>query len=205
MYNLTQQNTTPLRQFPLRKLYFHGSISPSAFDIGWDSTAQDQWGLEMSTSDTREYEYSSEISEHILVLDSYSQQRVLVTAVTCRVIAAPLPPSITSSSSFELGLPSCRRSSLIHLDRTTNYDYDNTPQVHRCSFELHELQPSPSSSHDYDTSNTGSNGARRRQRRNHDGPVSINHDHDWAMPVDDDSDHGSIPIDYDNEEMPVDL
>ncbi|KAH9162910.1 hypothetical protein EDB89DRAFT_1913013 [Lactarius sanguifluus] len=73
------------------------------------------------------------------------------------------------------------------------------------SFELHELQPSPSSSHDYDTSNTGSNGARRRRRRNHDGPVSINHDYDRAMPVDHDSDHGSIPIDYDNEEMPVDL
>ncbi|KAH9165280.1 hypothetical protein EDB89DRAFT_2077003 [Lactarius sanguifluus] len=41
---------------------------------------------------------------------------------------------------------------------TTNYDYNNMPQVRRHSFELHELQPSPSSSHDYDTSN--SNGAR---------------------------------------------
>ncbi|KAH9024095.1 hypothetical protein EDB85DRAFT_1894478 [Lactarius pseudohatsudake] len=27
---------------------------------------------------------------------------------------------------------------------TTNYDYDHTPQLRRRSFELHELQPSPS-------------------------------------------------------------
>ncbi|KAH9178935.1 hypothetical protein EDB89DRAFT_2063862 [Lactarius sanguifluus] len=44
------------------------------------------------------------------------RHRIRITAVACRVIAAPLPPSIvssSSSSSFELALaalPSCRRS-----------------------------------------------------------------------------------------------
>ncbi|KAH9172056.1 hypothetical protein EDB89DRAFT_1906499 [Lactarius sanguifluus] len=127
-----------------------------------------------------------------------ASRRVLVSASTRRVFRTD---TRTRAASTCLS----REYSRVHLDRTTNYDYDNTPQVRRRSFELHELQPSPSSSHDYDTSNTGSNGARRRRRRNHDGPVSIDHDHDWAMPVDHDSDHGSIPIDYDNEEMPVDL
>ncbi|KAH9166672.1 hypothetical protein EDB89DRAFT_1910517 [Lactarius sanguifluus] len=153
--------------------------------------------IEMSTSDTREYEYSSEISEVVLVLDSYSRRRVLrtprhrirVTTAACRVIAAPLLLSIASSSSFEVALPSCRRSPLMSIARaslavvavvvelspavvvvfgtgyalagfvvvvvldvergklwepTTNYDYDNTPQVRQRSFELHELQLSPS-------------------------------------------------------------
>ncbi|KAH9010203.1 hypothetical protein EDB83DRAFT_2322515 [Lactarius deliciosus] len=41
--------------------------------------------VEMSTSDTREYEYSSEILEAILVLDSYLQQQVLISTSTRQV------------------------------------------------------------------------------------------------------------------------
>ncbi|KAH9172082.1 hypothetical protein EDB89DRAFT_2070262 [Lactarius sanguifluus] len=42
--------------------------------------------VEMSTSDTREYKYSSEFSKERLVLDSYSLVRVLIGASTCRIL-----------------------------------------------------------------------------------------------------------------------
>ncbi|KAH9160292.1 hypothetical protein EDB89DRAFT_2082058 [Lactarius sanguifluus] len=52
----------------------------------------DAQGVEMSTSDTREYEYSSEISEVVLVLDSYSRRQVLGVTTQAPYIQVVMNP-----------------------------------------------------------------------------------------------------------------
>ncbi|KAH9169706.1 hypothetical protein EDB89DRAFT_1908351 [Lactarius sanguifluus] len=162
----------------------------------WTGQLANLWGLEMSMSDTHEYEYSLEFSEERLVLDSYSSARVLTEFLGLILVLTPLSLLVSSRTVVVVG--HCRGGPLgagVGLSSSGGWPLAGPTAVvvyqgrtvvaassHVHSQQYHHQQQQDGAHDDNDATTT-------TERR----PDHCNR----AMPVD--HDHGQhIPVDCDN-------